>query len=210
MSYENFVGTYDLTKGSGIYPNSWLALRHLQDVFQDEAMIFFFSVRSLDTFLESGYRQLILTRKETRDFDEYLAEIDLDALSWLPVIEALIQTSNLVYIWPYELFRDKEFQIWRVLLNCEDPNALLPNPARKLNHSLSDKGMEYMLGINRVAHSNADAKRFRSVMLKHFGVDAGQKATPLLPDWGRQPLVHRYEQELAMLQEATDPRMSTV
>jgi len=196
LSFENMLGSYDLTRGPAPYPYAAAAAQHIVDAFPDSDIQLFFSIRSLDRFLESGYLQRVVTRRETRKFEQYVSEVDLEALSWIRVVRALesvVGAENLT-LWEYESFFSAEAEIWRDLLNSDDPKSLLVSPAKKSNSSLSAKGLKYMRSINRVA-TPADARRFRRFVKATFGLEKGQKSPRLLDDARREMLLKQYERD---------------
>lgn len=196
LSYENILGGYDLTCGSKPYPNARAAAQHIVDAFPASDIRIFFSIRSLDRYLESGYIQRVFTRRETRDIEQYVAEIDLEILSWVPAVrslEAVIGAENLS-VWEYEKFFTGEASIWRELLNDADPDSLLVKPAKSRNLSQSAKGLKYMLNVNRFA-TPGDCRRFRRFVKSTFAPSKGKPSPRLLDDALRERLIERYEHD---------------
>lgn len=196
ISYENILGDYDLTKGAAPYPNAGPAIRHLAEAFPQWKLKIFLSIRSLDRFVESGYVQRVFTRRETRKFKQYLDQIDLACISWMPVVRAIASVvghENMV-VWEYENFVSDESPIWNALLGRTDAGAALVLPAKEGNHSLSAKGLKYMRSINKVA-TPADARKFRPFMQEAFGAHLGFKPPKLLDTVRRQQLISNYERD---------------
>ena len=200
LSFENVLGGYDLTRGSVPYPNAKEAGRHIAEAFPDCETKVFFAIRSLDRFLESSYIQRVFTRRETRSIEQYIAELNLNKLSWQPsarALESVVGTENLI-IWEYEKFFDGEAAIWRKLLNNAEPESLLAKPAKNANASQSAKGLKYMLGINRMV-TQGDARRFRRFVKKTFAPRKGRASPRLLDDSVREQLLGQYERDRADL-----------
>ena len=205
LSYENVLGSFDLTRSSGPYPNAKAAAQHLVDAFPDSDVRLFFSIRSLDRFLESGYIQRILTRRETREFESYIAGVDLESLSWVPAVrafESAVGAENLI-VWEYESFISSEAAIWRALLRHDHPDSLLVRPPKKSNYSLSDKGLTYMRSLNPVV-TQLDSRKFRRFIKKTFGSQKGQSAPQLLDDARRDKLLSQYERDRQDLSDVLD------
>jgi hypothetical protein len=196
MSFENILGGFDLTRSKAPYPHAEAAIRHVVEAFPEDRVRIFLSIRSLDRFLESGYVQLVSTRRETRNFKQYLKDIDLSALSWAPAVRAIesIVGANDLFVWEYERFFSDEHKIWNALLNGDDGESALINPAKKSNQSLSAKGLKYLRSINRVA-TPADAKKFRFFVKDKFGTQRGLKPPALLDDLRRSQLIDAYEKD---------------
>lgn len=196
ISYENILGDYDLTKGAAPYPNAEPAIRHLAEAFPEWKLKIFLSIRSLDRFVESGYVQRVCTRRETRPFKRYLNEIDVAAISWMPVVRAIASVVGRenVAVWEYENFVSDEQPIWNALLARVDAVAALARPAKEGNYSLSAKGLKYMRSINKVA-TPGDARKFRPFMEETFGPHLGFKPPELLDTVRRQQLISNYERD---------------
>ena len=202
LSYENVMGTYDTTQGPAPYPHAAAAAQHIVEAFPDHDVRLFFSIRSLDRFLESGYVQRVFTRRETRRFRRYIRAVDLESLSWVRAVrelESVIGTENLT-VWEYESFFSGEEAIWRDLLGHDDPNSLLVKPAKNSNYSLSAKGLKYMRSINRVA-TPADGRKFRRFVKETFGRGKRQQSPKLMREKRRNQLQARYAQDCEELSD---------
>ena len=196
LSYENILGGFDLTQRGAPYPNAAIAIRHIIEAFPDRRVKIFLSIRSLDRFLESGYLQRVTTRRETRTFKQYFNQVDVQALSWVPLVRAvksLVEPEDFM-LWDYESFFSDEWVIWNALLNIPNAQEALVNPAKKSNYSLSAKGLKYMRSVNKVATAE-DAKKFRSFVKQNFGCQTGLKSPKLLGDAGRRQLIEIYERD---------------
>jgi hypothetical protein len=209
VSYENFLGDFDLTKHGAPYPNADQAMRHLVDAFPGWNLKVFLSVRSLDRFLESSYVQRVFTRRETRTFKQYLKQIDVAKLSWVPLVRTVgsIVGRDNVTLWQYEDFRANEQSIWNLLLDRPDATSLLALPAKKSNQSLTAKGLKYMRGVNKFA-SPSDGTKFRAFVRDNFGPESGAKPPRLLRDPGRQRLIANYERDQTELDDSFIRAMS--
>jgi hypothetical protein len=196
LSYENILGGFDLTQRGAPYPNAALAIRHIIEAFSGCRVKIFLSIRSLDRFLESGYLQRVTTRRETRSFKQYLNQVDVHALSWLPLVHAVksVVGSEDLMLWEYERFFSDEPVIWNALLDSPNAEEALVNPAKKSNYSLSAKGLKYMRSVNKVATAE-DAKKFRNFVKQNFGRQTGLKSPKLLDDDSRQQLIEIYERD---------------
>lgn len=199
LSFENALGDYDLSRG-GIYPRADIALTHIFNAFPDARIKIFFSFRCFDRFLESGYMQRVYSRLETRTFKQYLADVDVDAMHWMSVIRALESvagTSSLV-AWDYDDFFPGEGKVWSALLGRDDWEAILFEPAARVNPSLSKRGLRYMRRINKFV-APEDAPRFRRFVKRNFGVQTGRKLPTLLEPDMRERLITQYEREQAII-----------
>jgi len=196
LSYENVLGGFDLTQSGAPYPHAAIAIRHIIEAFSDCKVRIFLSIRSLDRFLESGYLQRVTTRRETRRFEHYLDQVDVPALSWLPLVravESIVGPEGMI-LWEYESFFSDEPVIWNALLDRPDAEAALVNPAKRSNYSLSAKGLKYMRSINKVA-TPGDAKKSRFFIKKSFGSQTGLNPPKLLGNASRQQLIENYERD---------------
>ena len=196
LSFENILGGFDLTRSRTPYPHAAAAIRHVLEAFGDYRVRIFLAIRSLDRFLESGYVQRVSTRRETRTFKRYLNQVDVPALSWVPLVRAVqsVVTPEDLNLWKYEGFFSDEPAIWNALLRRSDAETVLTNPAKKTNESLSAKGLKYLRSINKVA-TPADARKFRFFVKESFGPHLGLKPPKLLSDARRKLLIANYERD---------------
>jgi len=196
LSFENALGGFDLTRNSAPYPHAAAAIRHIVEALPDCRVRIFLSIRSLDRFLESGYLQRVTTRRETRSFKQYLNQVDVPALSWLPLVravESVVGPEDMI-LWEYERFFSDEPAIWNALLDRPDAEATLINPAMRNNRSLSAQGLIYMRSVNKIATRKV-AKKLRIFIKKFFNPQTGSKPPKLLCDVSRQKLIESYERD---------------
>jgi hypothetical protein len=200
LSFENILGSFDLTRNPVPYPHAAAVIRHIAEAFSDHRIRIFLAIRSLDRFLESGYVQRVTTRRVTRSFELYLCVIDVPALSWLPLVRAVesVVGSEDTILWAYERFFSDEPAIWNALLNRPDAEAILINPARRSNHSLSARGLTVMRGVNKVGTPKV-AKKLRKFIKRHFSDGTGSNSPNLLCDASRLQLIENYERDLKEL-----------
>lgn len=196
LSFENILGSFDLTRNSVPYPHAAAVIRHIAEAFSDRRVRIFLAIRSLDRFLESSYLQRVTTRRETRSFEQYLKEIDVPALSWLPLVRAVesVVGPEDTILWEYERFFSDEPEIWNALLDRPDAEAILTNPARRNNHSLSARGLTVMRSVNKIGTPKV-AKKLRKFIKRYFSRGTESNSPNLLCDASRLQLIENYERD---------------
>lgn len=153
-------------------------------------------LRPQDEFLESYYLQT-LHSGGTETFEEWLANADLDALSWRPVVTALTDTfgADAVTVLDFRAIRDGQAQfIRRYLLALDERLDLDPDYPVAHNRSLSDKAMRIALGVNPLLRKRTDRLAFRDFLQLHFS-NANYPRARLFGDAQKQLLRDRYAAE---------------
>jgi hypothetical protein len=112
-------------------------------------------------------------------------------------VESVVGSEDTI-LWAYERFFSDEPAIWNALLNRPDAEAILINPARRSNHSLSARGLTVMRGVNKVGTPKV-AKKLRKFIKRHFSDGTGSNSPNLLCDASRLQLIENYERDLKEL-----------
>ncbi|MDQ2070140.1 hypothetical protein [Natronospira bacteriovora] len=206
LSYENILGTYNLAQTPRLYDELERGLSILDEAFGIDNMEFFFSYRSMDRFIESCYLQCIHTQKETRHFDEWFADIDINALSWLDVLTRLSQSigKERLSIWPYDAFRDRETAIWQALLGRERPNELLIRNASNLNPSLTKEAVECLRVANGL-FKGTDARNLSRFLKENLSPDKGYSPARYLDEEQRDSIVRITAFDTGKLEKLASP-----
>jgi len=137
-----------------------------------------------------------MTRRETRSFEQYLKQVDVPALTWLPLVRAVesVVAPEDIILWEYERFFSDEPAIWNALLDRADAEAILTNPARRNNHSLSARGLTVMRSVNKIGTPKV-AKKLRKFIKRYFSHGTGSNSPNLLCDASRLQLIENYERD---------------
>ncbi|MGM0826319.1 MAG: sulfotransferase domain-containing protein [Pseudomonadota bacterium] len=158
ISYEGLLGRMDLSKTKTIYPSCHLSVNHLADSFSNKNVKVVFCIRNYADFIESSYKWLVGSGRSL-SFDEYIREVDLEKISWLPIIEALIETfgKNNVVFWRYEDYKANYKVINHKLLNFFFSDVNEDEISYKwdepTNVSLSEKRLRWVLALNKYIDS---------------------------------------------------------
>ncbi len=106
LSDEEILGP-KLDPAPYLYPNAARGLELLQEIFPSRRLQIIFYIRHQDAFLESCYMQSVHVR-ESISFDQFLARIDLDQLSWSALLgrmSSVVDPTQIV-VRPFESIRD--------------------------------------------------------------------------------------------------------
>lgn len=169
-SHENTLGRPFVDGVPGLYPRAGEIIPALQRVLKPYRAKVFLSIRPQVEFVESYYLQLI-HQGGRRPFQDWLADIDLDALSWRPTVAALTEAfgADQVEILDFRrLQRDQEAYV-RDFFRRIDPRLSIDVhlPAVR-NPSVSEKGLRLALAANPHLTSHAERRLMRVFLQEHF------------------------------------------
>jgi hypothetical protein len=158
-------------------------------------------IRDQAGYLDSVYRHKVQNGYAV-PFDEWLATVDLDLLSWAPAIEAHRREfgADRVTVLPFRLPETGPathvlgFLEAAVGITDMDPPDI---PDRASNYSLSDIGLEIFRFANTLM-SDDDRAEMRPVLRRVFS-SATHPSTPLVDEETRRRLENRYGEENAAL-----------
>ena len=199
-SHENTLGRPFVQGTAGLYPHAATVIPALGRVLHPYRAKVLLSIRPQVEFVESYYLQLI-HQGGHQPFQEWLSQIDLDALSWRPIVDALHDAfgPQHVEILDFrEVQRDQQAYL-RDFFRRIDPDLSIDVhlPAVR-NPSISEKGLRLALAANPHLQSHAERRLMRIFLQDNFSnVDFPRPR--LLPDEQRQRLHDRYAAEYEAL-----------
>lgn len=198
-SYDNLCGHPFVTNRPGLYPDAPVHLNALRAQLAGLDPTILLSVRPQHELIESYYLQHVNLGGAT-PFAEWLRRIDLDALSWQPLVSSLHATfgAPAVRLIDFRRLRDgAEAFVRHVLAEAGvaadlriDPRWFAPH-----NPSLSAPGLELALELNRRFHDPRERAVVRSYLQRHYSNAARPERPQLLPAALRAELVDRYGAE---------------
>ncbi len=117
LSSESLLGTMNLAATKQIYPSARRVMQTIKDRFSKQEVKVAFSTRNYADFIESTYKWKV-SDGLTLSFDDYLAQVDLKNLSWVDVIQGLVDTygKDNVIVWEYQDYRRDPVDIHQSLL----------------------------------------------------------------------------------------------
>lgn len=148
LSEENLAGRLaDMTERGTLYPCVGRRIARLhREVLHGAPIRVFFCIRSFDTFLPAVWSELI-RQDRFRSFDEFLAAVDMERLSWAPVIRALadaVGEKNLV-VWDFDRFVAAPARFAGLIAGVEA--EILAMPAEASRPSVSAAAVEHLTGL---------------------------------------------------------------
>jgi hypothetical protein len=184
-SCENLLGRPFPKRGDGsLYPHALRnmeALAHAVPGVRCKAIL---AIRPQEEFLESYYLQTVHEGRH-HGFDEWLARVDLDSLSWRPVVDAMhkIFGPDDVEIVDFRMISRGQEAFISHLLRCVDPRLDFPvhHPSIK-NRSLSARGLTMALDVNPHLRTGAERKALRHFLQTHFSNVDFPRPTLLSPE----------------------------
>jgi hypothetical protein len=200
VSHENTLGRPHRSSGDNLYPEALPRIDALASILAPfDSRIVFYLRRTAD-FLESYYLQLI-QQGEFFGFEQWLDRVDLDRVSWTPLVERLRDRfgHDNVAIGDFDEIKLGQGEFLRRFFRRVDPRIdLTPSYEERRNSSLSDKGLRIAMGANRFLRSGGERQRMRKFLQQHFSnVDYPR---PSLFDPGqRKQIGERYDAEYERL-----------
>jgi hypothetical protein len=170
-SYENLMGRPFPEGGDGrLYPNATRNIKALDRALPGTACKVVLSVRPQPDFLESYYLQTVHEGGH-ENFADWLKRVDLGALSWRPIVDALHATfgRDRVEVVDFRLIEDGQAAFLRHLLTRIDPRLDLPiDPSGMYNRSISARGLAMALAANPHLRTGAERSALRRFLQEHF------------------------------------------
>lgn len=200
ISHENTLGRPHLPSGDYLYPEAFPRIDALAAILAgfDARVIFY--LRRNASFLESYYLQLI-QQGEFFTFDEWLDRVDLDRVSWAPVVGHLREAfgpAN-VAIGGFDEIEAGQEEFLRLFFKRVDSGIDLdPSYKVRRNPSISGKGLEIALSANRYVRSGGDRQKMRKFLQANFS-NVKYPRPVLFSEEQRAEIGRRYDSEYESL-----------
>lgn len=199
-SYENMLGRPFARRGrSGLYPQAAPNLAALATALANSRAKVLLTIRPQADFVESYYLQSV-HEGGVKTFEQWVRRIDLDALSWTPIVDACRASfgADAVEIVDFQLIRQGQEAYLEHLLRCMDPrlNWAVTHPSTR-NRSVSERGLRMALAANPHV-SGEDRSALRRFLQEHFS-NADFPRPLLFTGSQRQALRDRYDAEYTAL-----------
>jgi hypothetical protein len=207
-SHENTLGRPLRSKSLHLYPDVPEIAIGLKTALQPFDARILVGIRPQDEFLESYYLQRIHEGRTTR-FAEWLDGLDLDALSWRPLIDALVSTfgAGRVEVIDFRtIAHGQNAYIENFLKRVDSRWSARVDYKAVRNPSISAKGLDIALAVNPLLESGEDRKLLRTFLQHHFNNRRSPRPQLLSDDqraWLRTRYGGEYE-ELVSLGNAAD------
>jgi hypothetical protein len=149
-SHENTLGRPLGKGGSHLYPRAGERIDALGQVLRPHRTKIFFSIRPQAEFLESYYLQSIHEGRH-QSFDKWLSKIDLEAVSWAPIVDKLVDTfgRDHVEIVDFRSIKQGQQAYVRQFFTRIDPRYSFEiEYASMRNPSISEKGLRMALAAS--------------------------------------------------------------
>lgn len=169
-SHENTLGPPLKPGTAHLYPRGPEIVAQLARVLAERPSRVLLYIRPQDEFLESYYLQRI-HQGDTRSFDDWLGELDLERLSWQPVVDALVEGfgSDRVEIVDFGTIREGQNAFIADFMRRVDPAIEVTPDYRPIrNPSISEKGLKIALAANPHLRNDWERKAMRRFLQRHF------------------------------------------
>lgn len=201
-SHENVCGHPFVRRVSGLYPQASRSLDALGGLLAPFHARVLLSVRPQHELIESYYLQHVNLGGST-PFETWLCGVDLDALSWRPLVDRLgaIFGADNVEIVDFRRIADGGPEYIRHVLSRVDPGLHLPVDgtwSTPFNPSLSAKGLQLALAANRHLLPGPQRSAVRQFLQRNYSNGAAPRPE-LLGAQRTAELRERYAGEYAEL-----------
>jgi hypothetical protein len=209
ISSEGFLGDMSIVANRGVlYPHHQAMLARLKNGVAGKDIAIGFCIRDFGSYLESTYSQLVLAG-ETCDFAHYLAAASVEKLSWLPVIEHMIEMFGLpnVRIWLFEDFKKDAIGAFNAIAKFAsiDATKLDMRYQGEINASFPPHTIPVAIALNKVLKEhpvrgkNDKLRRKMRDLLSRAKTSEVQK--PLLNSELRAQFTAQYNREVDTIRE---------
>ncbi|MGQ0845164.1 MAG: hypothetical protein ACT4QF_13635 [Sporichthyaceae bacterium] len=196
-SYENLVGRPFTRAGKGVlYPNGPRNVDALARAVGATHCKVLLSIRPQADFVESYYLQTV-HQGGHETFAEWLRLVDLDALSWQPIVEAMrarFGREN-VEVVDFRLIREGQEAFLRHILGRIDSRLDRPvSYSEPKNRSVSARGLQMALAANPHLKTSEERGALRTFLQTHFSNLDGPRPVLFAPEQ-KADLWERYRAE---------------
>lgn len=199
-SHENTLGKPFVDGVAGLYPRAAEIIPVLRRVLAPYRTKVFLSIRPQGEFIESYYLQLI-HQGGHQPFSDWLAQIDLNALSWRPIVDDLTAAfgREQVEILDFrQVQRDQQAYLQDFFRRIDPRLSVEISPPPVRNPSISDKGLRLALAANPYLTSAAERRLMRVFLQDNFS-NVDYPRPVLLNDDQKAQLLERYGAEYEAL-----------
>lgn len=199
-SHENTLGRPIVSGAPSLYPRAAPTVEALRDAVDGYPVRIIFYLRPQADFVESYYLQLIHQGKDY-SFERWLETVDLDALSWEPVVQTLRSSfgDKNVRIMDFTAIRRGQNAFIEEFLSVADPSLKVEVNYRSIrNPSIGDKGLQLARIGNRFLKTSEERKAMRVFLQKHFS-NRDYPRPHLLKEHDRSWIRQRYDTEYRRL-----------
>jgi hypothetical protein len=199
-SHENTLGRPLVKGGAHLYPRAPEIIDALGRLLRPHRPKIFLSIRPQEQFLESNYLQSI-HQGGHQAFQAWLDRVDLDAVSWAPVVDKLCETFGREHVEIVDFRRIKHGQqayVNHFFTRIDPRYAFKVEYAPMRNPSISGKGLRMALAANPHLRTGEQRKLMRVFLQKHFS-NVRYPRPVLFSDEQKQWLRDRYGAEYERL-----------
>lgn len=195
-SHENSLGPPFKPGAAHLYPRGPELIGQLSTALRPWPARVLLYVRAVDEFLESYYLQMIHQGRHL-SFDEWLDQLDLGALSWRPVVDALVEhfgPDRVEVVDFHTIHRGQNAFIADFLRRICPDCAIEPDYRPVRNPSISEKGLRIARAANKHLRSDWERKATRKFLQRYFS-NRSYPRPALLTEDQRGHLRERYAAE---------------
>jgi hypothetical protein len=203
LSDENLLGGLgDFMRVPGMYPRAGEHLSRLVGMFSGEPeVVIYLCIRDYPGWLESVYLQILKKAKvRLPSFDEFMANIQLDSVSWLSLCRRLLRAvpGSRIVLWCYQDFAADNQTVIDGIAG-EIGIAGMRVTSERGNSSLSKLAHGLLMSAKRDGVRPEDIPRLVRFVKSRFSVRRGYSKPSLMEPSYSIPLLERYASDVSSL-----------
>lgn len=195
LSNENALGR-PFTSKPGLYPNHRPIIEAFPNAFEGFSTRIVYTIRPQWEYLESYYLQRV-HQGYYLTFSQFLDDIDLTEISWLPLVDRLrsVFGAENVQVMDFSLIRKGQDVFLREFIRRNISSEVIPDLDYDETHnaSISDRGLQMALRVNPLL-KQGETGVVRRFLQQHFS-NRTEPRPVLLSDTLRSELIARYQGE---------------
>jgi len=198
LSHEDTLGAPFVPGRATTYPWARRNLTALRELGGPARVIV--GLRPQDEFVESYYLQQI-NAGGSLSFEQWLADVDLDGLSWRPLVDALddLYGPQNVVVLDFDVMRQGQDVYLQYFLDSVGVDlGLDPHYPKLRNRSVSERGLRIARSVNPLLSDAAQRRQVRDFLQTRFS-NAHYPRPVLLGEARRSAIRERYQDEYRSL-----------
>lgn len=199
-SHENILGRPFVEGEPGLYPHAPGNFEALANILEGHNFVTVIYLRPQADFVESYYLQS-LHEGGTKTFDEWTENIDVESLSWRPLVDAMHRSfgKERVIVKDFLDIKQGQDEYLRRFFEAIDVDpGMSVSYAPVRNPSVSGKGMQMALAANPHLRTSGQRRAVRRFLQQHFS-NRKYPRPVLYSDADRQRLSELFKEEYAEL-----------
>jgi hypothetical protein len=210
ITNEGIIGPNNLLLSKGrLYPRRMKMLKILRRQLKGCDVTIGYCIRDYASWLESSYSEIIVGGY-TCNFQEYLDQIAIKKLSWVPVVADMVEVfgAENVKLWTFEDFKANPEGLFKTVAETVgiDSNPLKMEKSSRINAAIPSHGFELAIAWNKLLNEKTEFKNKRKLRLRRrlrklLHETESPTKQRLMDEEMRARLMQRYENEIGRMRK---------